>query len=273
MSESVRAVDRALGILSCFSQAEPVLSLTQIAQQLSMPKSTAHRLLGTLESKRFVNRDQATGMYHLGYRFVEMASLVFQKMDLQQWVLPYLQRLSDECGETVDLAVLDGADVIYLQVVESSQRVKLAAAVGQRLPAYCTASGKAFMAYLPDDQVNKIFSAGVTRYARNTRVSLPDLLQDLRATRERGFAISEEEYENDIYAVAAPILDAKGYPIAAIAVVGPSYRLSHERMLVLAQLVRGTTDAITREIGHATLSAIISNTATTGSAGPTDKRG
>ncbi len=273
LPQTVRAVDRALAILLCFSREQPALSLTQIAQELRIPKSTAHRLLSTLESRWFVTRDHATGMYHLGYRFIEMASLVLQRVDLQEWVVPHLQRLSDECGETVDLAVLDGPHVVYLQVVEGSQRVKIAAAVGQRLPAYCTASGKAFMAYLPDHEVSKILGSGMIRHTPNTRISLPDLYEDLRMTRERGFAMSEGEYEADIHAVAAPILDGHAYPVAVIAVVGPSYRLPRQRMLMLAQSLRATTDAIAHEIGHAALSLMIARTATTPSAGQTDKRG
>ena len=198
---------------------------------MGIHKSTVHRLLATLESRRFVNRNEGTGLYHLGLRFIEMASLVLKDVDLQRWARPYLQRLADECGETVDLAVLDGTHVVYLEVVESPQRVKIAAAVGQRLPAPCTASGKAFMAFLPDDHVAAIIDAGLTRHTEQTLVSPQDLYEDLRRTRERGFAISEQEYEKDINAVAAPILDASGYPVAAIAVVGPSYRLPHERML------------------------------------------
>src|SRR5512136_2791587 len=113
-----------------------------------MNKSTVHRLLGTLESKHFIHRSKTTGLYHLSFRFVEMAALVLQDVDLQRWAQPYLERLVAECDETADLAVLDGAHVIYLQVVESPRPVKLAVAVGQRLPAFCTASGKAFLAYL-----------------------------------------------------------------------------------------------------------------------------
>ena len=273
MSESVRAVERALDVLLCFSQDDPTLSLTRIAGQVGMPKSTVHRLLATLESKRFINRDKATGMYHLGFRFIEMASLVLQDVDLPRWAQPYLQRLSAECGETVDLAVLEGTHVIYLQVVESPQRVKLAAAVGQKLPAFCTASGKAFMAYLPDEQVSQILSEGLTKYTDNTKISLTDLYKDLRVTRERGFAISEQEYEKDIHAVAAPILNADGYPIAVIAVVGPSFRLPRERMLMLGHSIQLTTDAIAHEVGLVALSAIISQTATPGIAGQTEQRG
>ena len=266
MSESVRAVARSLDILLCFSQSEPVLSLTEIAGRVKMPKSTVHRLLATLESKRFIKRDEATGFYHLGLRFIEMATLVQQNLDLERWAQPYLQRLCAECGETVDLAVLEGEQVVYLQVVESPQRVKLAAAVGQRLPAFCTASGKAFMAYLPDEQVTRILNAGLTRYTDSTRVSLEELRDELQLTRQRGFATSEQEYEKDIHAVAAPILNDDGYPLMVIAIVGPSFRMPHERMMVLGQSVRATIEVIKREVGPA-LSAIVSKTSTTGLAG------
>jgi len=156
--------------------------------------------------------------------------------------------LAAEHRETVDLAILEGADVVYLQVVESPQRVKLAAAPGQRLPAFCTATGKAFLAYLPEEQVQDILKQGLVKYTEHTKIALPDLREDLRLTRERGFAISEQEYEDGINAVAAPILDVNNYSIAAIAVAGPSFRLSRERMLALGPAIRATADTIAREI-------------------------
>jgi DNA-binding IclR family transcriptional regulator len=212
-------------------------------------------------------------MYSLGVRFIEMASVVLQHMDLQRWVQPYLQRLSDECGETVDLAVLDGAHVVYLQVIDSPHRVKLAAAVGQRLPAFCTASGKAFLAYLPAGQVHQILEQGLPRYTAHTITSLPELYQDLSATRERGFAISQQEYEDDVHAVAAPIIDGTGEPVAVIAVAGPSFRLPRERMVALGQSICSTIDAITREIGATALSTVFSRTAPVPVAGQTNLRG
>jgi len=260
MTESVRAIERALDVLLCFSQDEPVLSLTQIAERLDMPKSTIHRYLATLESARFVRRDGASGLYHLGFRFIEMASLVLQEADLVRWAQPHLEHLAAECGETVDLAVLDGAQVVYLQVIESPHRVKIAAAVGQRLPAFCTASGKAFLAFLPDDQVDQILSQDMTRYTDRTRVSADALHEDLRATQERGFAISEEEYERDINAVAAPILDALGCPVAVIAVAGPAFRLTRERMLELGRSIQAVTAALADEVGPAGLNAIVART-------------
>jgi DNA-binding IclR family transcriptional regulator len=256
LPESVRAVDRALEILLCFSQEKPVLSLTEIADHIGISKSTVHRLLATLESKRFLIKNSTTGKYHLGYCLLEMVSQAFNDVD-QRWLLPYLQHLADACGETVDLAVLDDDHVIYLQVIESNQPVKLSAAIGQRLPAFCTASGKAFLAFLPQERVSKILASPLTLFTEKTPLVLENLRVDLDETRLRGFAISEQEYEKDINAVASPILSADGYPIAAIAIAGPSFRLPRERMLSLGRTIQKEIITINREVGLTALSALI----------------
>ena len=188
MAEPVRAVDRALDILLCFTREQPSLSLTQIAELVRMSKTTVHRLLATLETKRFVTKDKGTGLYRLGFRLIEMASLVLQDVEIQRWARPYLQSLSNLVGETVDLAILDGSQVVYLDVIESPQRIKLAAAVGQRLPAFCTASGKAILAYMPEETVRKILGENMRKYTDHTDVSIPDILEDLRVTAGRGYA-------------------------------------------------------------------------------------
>jgi IclR family transcriptional regulator, KDG regulon repressor len=265
VAQSVRAVERAMEILSCFTRDNPALTLTEIAELVRISKSTVHRLLATLEGRRFITRDRSTGIYRLGFQFIEMASLV--DMDLQHWSLPYLQHLSTSCGETVDLAVLDGASMIYLQVIESQQRVKLAVAIGQRLPAYCTASGKAFLAFLPTEQVNTILRGEFLKYTERTPTSLAAVHEALRAARAQGFAISEQEYEQDINAVAAPILSQAQHPIAVVAVAGPSYRLTSDRMLDLGQTLRGVTEAIAREVGVAAITSTIIKKRASGSAG------
>jgi DNA-binding IclR family transcriptional regulator len=231
--------------------------MTQIAQSIHMSKTTVHRLLATLEKRRFLTRDQITGLYRLGFRFIEMASLVLQDVELHRWAEPYLRRLAAECGETVDLSILDGSQVMYLQVIESPQRLKLAAAVGQRLPAFCTASGKALLAYLPEEKVRKVLREDLKRYTAHTKTSIREILDDLRITRARGYALSDQEYEKDINAVAAPIFDAENHPIAAIAIVGPSFRLTKERLPKLGESIRRLTREIASEVGVVALSAII----------------
>jgi IclR family transcriptional regulator, KDG regulon repressor len=257
LSQSVRAVERALDILLCFTHEEPTRSLTQIAESVQMSKTTVHRLLTTLENKRFITRDKVTSLYRLGFRFIEMASLVLQDVELHRWAFPYLQRLSEEFGETIDLSILDGSHVIYLEVIESPQRVKLAAAVGQRLPAAFTASGKALIAYLPEEQAKKIISDNIAEFTHHASNSVQDLLADLKATAERGYAIAEQEYEDAINAVAAPIFDADRHPIASIAIVGPSFRLTKDRLPALGESICKMTRVISNEVGLVALSTIV----------------
>jgi len=230
--------------------------MSQIAERAGIHKSTVHRLLATLEAKRFLHRDPGNGLYRLGFQLVELASLALMDMDLPRCAGPHLQRLAADSGETVDLATLDGEHVVYLQVIESPQRLKIAAAVGQRLPAYCTATGKAILAFLPSAEVERIIAHGMPRQTDRTKVSPADLWRDLAATRERGFALSEQEFEPEINAVAAPVLDRSGNPIGSIAIVGPSFRMPAGRMLTLGRQAVEAAQAVSHEVGLATLAKL-----------------
>jgi IclR family KDG regulon transcriptional repressor len=228
MSESIRAVERALDVLLCFTSQTSELTMSQISERIGINKSTVHRLLSTLEGKRFVERDQLTGAYRPGLRLLQLASLAMGQNNLRLLAVSFLHDLSDRYLENVNLAVLDEADVVYVDVIEGSQRVKLAAIPGQKLPAFCTASGKAILAFLPDDQVRHILERGMPKYTPTTRTSIEEFLDDIKLVRERGFAISEGEFEDGINAVAAPICNQ---PIASVSIAGPAYRLSRDRML------------------------------------------
>jgi IclR family transcriptional regulator, KDG regulon repressor len=248
LSEPIRAVDRALDVLLCFSSNTPVLSMTQISEIVGMNKSTVHRLLATLEAKRFVQRDPLTGLYQPGNRLLQMAFLTTQKNNLNEVVEPYMKKLNEAYRETITLSILDDSDVVYSSVVESQQTVKLAARPGQRLPAFCTASGKVLMAYSDEEIIQKIFDKGFPEYTSFTIRSSETLIHIFRLVRERGFAYSEQEYEEGINAVAAPILDRNSHPLAAIAVAGPAYRLTVDRMLEIGPAVAETAREVTREL-------------------------
>jgi IclR family acetate operon transcriptional repressor len=248
VSESIRAVERALDVLLCFSKKTPELSMTQIAEKVGINKSTVHRLLATLEAKRFVERDPVTGTYRAGIHLLQMAYLTMESNDVSRVAEPFLQRLSEMHRETIDLAVFDGNDVVFTKVIESPQRVKLAAAIGQRLPAFCTASGKAILAFLPLTTVEHILEHGMPKYSQFTPTSPAEYYKDLQQTREAGFSISDQEYEEGISAVSAPIFGKNGLPIAAVAVAGPAYRLSREKMVEIGPSVRDIALEISREI-------------------------
>jgi IclR family acetate operon transcriptional repressor len=246
MSESVRAVDRALDVLLCFSNQTPELTMTQIAERVGIHKSTAHRLLATLENKRFIQRDPNTGIYRLGIRLLQMAYLTLEQNDLRRLAAPFMHHLCDRYEENIDLAVLDDTDVVFVNILEGPQRVKLAAAIGQRLPAIATASGKAILGFLHEKQVRDILDRGIPQLTPYTLNSPDEIFNNLNSVRELGFAISEQELEQQINAVAAPIFDQGNYPIASVAVAGPAYRLTRERMIEIGpDLV-----AITKEISQ-----------------------
>ncbi len=248
MSESIRAVERALDVLLCFTSQTPKLTMSQISEKIGINKSTVHRLLSTLEGKRFVERDPVTGIYSPGIRFFQLASLAMEQNNLRRLAAPFLQELRDRHQENVNLSLLDGTDVVYVDVIESSQRVKLAAVPGQRLPAFCTASGKSMLAFLPEDQAVRILEHGMPRYTQRTFTSLEKLLEEIRQIRERGFAISEEEFEDGINAVAAPICSQ---PIASVSIAGPSFRLTRERMLEIGTGLSTIAKNITLEVERA----------------------
>lgn len=255
MSESIRAVERALDVLSCFSSRTPKLTMTQIADEIGINKSTVHRLLGTLEKRRFVQRDPATGAYELSIRLLQMAYLTLEHNDLRQLTTPFVRRLCDQYRENVDISVLDEADVVFVNHLEGPQRVKVAAATGQRLPAFATASGRAILAYLPAEVVQRILALGMPRYTPHTPVLAEQVLDDLCLIREQGFAVSEQEYEEGIDAVAAPILDGNNRPFGAVAIVGPAYRLTCERMLEIGPSLAQMGKEIAQELaiaGHTT---------------------
>ena len=248
MSESIRAVERALDVLLCFSSQTPELSMTQIAERVGIHKSTVHRLLSTLEKKRFVDRDPITGSYHPGIRLLQVAYLSFEQNDLRRIATPFLRILCERSLETVDLAIIDGTEVIYLDVIESPQRVKLAAAIGMRLPTYCTASGKAILAYLPEESVKRILAGGMPRHTEHSLTDLETLFENLHLIREQGFAFSEQEYEEGINAVGAPILDHNNLPIASVAVAGPAYRLTRTRMMEISPFILSTANSIAEQL-------------------------
>lgn len=248
MSESIRAVERALEVLLCFSSQTPELSMTQISEKVGINKSTVHRLLATLERNRFVERNPVTGIYKPGVRLLQMAFLTLEHNDLRRLAAPFLKQLCDMYSENVNLSILDDTEVVYIDIVESTQRVKLAASPGQRLPAFCTASGKAIMAFMPSDKVYRILDGGMTKFTNYTITLQDEFIKNIKLAKDRGFAFSEQEFEEGINAVAAPIIGKNDEPIASVSIAGPAYRLTLARMMKIGPSLVAATRKIAQEI-------------------------
>ena len=222
--------------------------MTEIAGQVGLHKSTTHRILATLESRRFVQRDPNTGLYRLGLRLVRLVHVGLSHDGLLQLAIPHLRRLNEEFEENVHLTVLDDTNVVYVHVIEGQRRVKLAAALGESLPAHATASGKAILAFLPEAELLRILGEGMRQYTSHTIDSVDGFIKNSRRILEQGYAVSEQEFESDITAVAAPVLDADSYPLASISIAGPAYRLHRKRILEIAPSLLSEVRLLSQEV-------------------------
>ncbi|HPS33120.1 MAG TPA: IclR family transcriptional regulator [Anaerolineaceae bacterium] len=224
-SNSVRAVDRALDVLLCFNAQTPALNMTQISERIGIHKSTVHRLLATLERRNFVRRDPETGVYRLGYRLLQMAYLSQENIGIRQIALPYMRMLNEKYRETIDLAILDNGEALFLDVIQSPQRVKLASSMGQHLPAFSTASGKAILAWLPEEEALAVLQNTNISFTPNIVPTREAFLEDMRETRKRGYSLDCEGLETGIHAVGVPLFRSDGTPIASLAIAGPAFRM------------------------------------------------
>jgi len=232
---TVRAVERALDLLLCFAE-ESDLSLTELSARAGLHKSTAHRLLASLEGKGFVRRDPVSERYRLGYRIWELSANLAQDDDPAVILLPEMERLRDQLGETVSLYVRDGLERIRVQAVQSSQAIRRVAPVGARLPLHVGASGKILVAFGTPELQRELLASGLWTDAEQ-RCAFERQLQE---ARESGYATSLEEREAGAAAIAAPIFNRAHRMVAALAVSGPLNRLTAGAMKEDAPLLLET---------------------------------
>ncbi|SCW61491.1 transcriptional regulator, IclR family [Paenibacillus tianmuensis] len=222
---TVRAVERALDILLCFTEAED-LNLTEISTKVGLHKSTVHRLLASLEGKGFIIRDPASERYRLGFRIWELSANLTHSDDPALIVLPEMERLRDQVGETVSLYVRDGMERVRVQAVQSNQAIRRVAPIGARLPLSVGASSKILVAFADPDEQQLLLRDP----SWPTVVSPAAYLQQLEEVKTLGYATSVEEREPGAAAVAAPIFGRAQRLVAALAVSGPANRLTLKKM-------------------------------------------
>ncbi|MGI9538738.1 MAG: IclR family transcriptional regulator [Miltoncostaeaceae bacterium] len=246
----IQAIERAVAILSAFSAEEPELGVTEMAERLDLHKSTVHRFVVNLEAAGFLERDVRSGRYRLGIRIFELGGLVMQQMNLWDEALPFLEGLVRDTGETGHLAVLDGGEAIYVERVEARRALRVPSAIGRGYPAHATNLGKVLLADLPKAELRELVaSKGLHAYTPNTITSLADLEEELDRIREQGYAVDNEEYDEGLRCVGAPILDHSGRVVAAIGIGGPVTRVTPERIEPLAAVLRDAADGLSRRLG------------------------
>lgn len=234
---TVRAVERALDILMCFT-SETDLGLTEISIKIGLHKSTVHRLLTTLEEKGFVIRNSATEKYRLGFRIWELSANLSQVDDPAILLLPEMERLRDQLGETVSLYLRDGKERIRIQAVQSNQPVRRVAPVGMRLPLTVGASSKVLIAFAKESIQQELLDT----MEWSSPIEKEHYMMQLDDIRAQGYATSLEEREPGAAAVSAPIYDRSHQLTAALSVSGPVSRLSMKKLREFAPLIIETAE-------------------------------
>lgn len=253
----VQVLDRAVGILDTLADTSNDLGPAGIADRLSLHKSTIHRLLTVLEQHELIRRNQNSGKYALGLRLFELGTHAVAGLRLREQAHPFLARLVRETGETAHVCVLDGCDTVSVANVEGSRNVRMPATVGRRTPAHCTSVGKAMLAFLPPVRIDDLLARVPLRaFTTKTLVTRRALLADLEQVRLRGYAIDDEEVEEGLRCVGAPIRNHAGEVVASMSIAGPTFRVTKERVPVFARSVMSAARDLSAELGYRGSSAM-----------------
>ena len=249
-SDQVQSLVRALAIVNRLAADDEGVTLTEVAQQVGLSPSTAHRLLTTLEQERYVHFDSERRLWSVGVQAFVAGSAFLKTRSLVATARPPMRALMEESAETVNLAVEDQFEAIYLAQVECRQMMRAFARPGARVPLHCSSVGKALLSAMADGDLARVLHRqGLPRVTVKTISTTAALRADLARARERGYALDDEEHAVGLRCVAAVIFNETRDPVAAVSIAGPMARIPDERIPLLGDLVRRKADAITAQLG------------------------
>ncbi len=246
----VQSVDRALALLGVLADRRSWCSLTDLAESLDVHKSTAFRLLSTLQVHGLVEQDPATSQYRLGFGVLRLAGALTWRPDVMRYANPVCERLSTETDETVNVAVLEDFEAVNIAQFIPGSTVVSQNWLGRRTPLHCTSTGKVFLAHMAPRRRNEALAGPLERLTEHTVVSRRALTAQLREIRAQGYACAIEELEIGLRAVAAPIRSAHDDVLAAVSVSGPASRIPVDMLPRIGEMVREAALEISRAIGY-----------------------
>jgi DNA-binding IclR family transcriptional regulator len=249
-TQVLASVANAARLLKEFGKGDREIGVSELARRLGLGKSTTHRLLHTLTVERLLEQDPVTGAYRLSLTMHELGANVQAAMDIHTAASPVMEQLRNMTKETIQVAVLDGRHVVYVERRESPQTIRLFGRVGHRNDAHCTSTGKLLLAYLPPHQLDEVLAGW--RLPRKTPYTIGDqatLRAQLAVIRRQGWAENVQESELGVASIAAPIRDARGAVVAALSVAGPVQRLDGANLRRFTRHALEAASAIGRRLG------------------------
>ncbi len=251
-SPGTQAIRRAISLLKSFSDNQPEWHLNDLADANGLNRTTAYRLMNTLENEGLVIRHRDSRLYSLGPELIALGGCAMRSYDLRTLTRPYLQELAKTTGEAATLEVLAGRYGIVIDETSGQHLVGVSQDVGARLPLHATSTGKVLLAYAEPEKVSAVLSSPFAKLTPHT-VDSPDLLQaQIQQIRQRGYAVTVNELEIGFVAIAAPIFDHDNRVIAAVSIGGPSARLTPSRVEEAIDIVVQAAKDISRRLGHRT---------------------
>jgi IclR family acetate operon transcriptional repressor len=245
-------LDKGLRVLEALaaSEAEAGLTLTELSRRLAMNRTTLFRFLVTLRARGYVQREPGSDRYRLGTGVLYLASALLNGLDIRRVAQPLLRALRDQTQELVHLTIFDHGEVVTVERVEGTQPLSLQTEIGVRRPAYCTATGKAFLAYLDPQEVAAILAAGMPAVTARTITTPEAMAEQLAEVRRQGYAYDDEERIEGVRCVAAPVFGPDRSVIATISIAAPTLRMPVARVRQLGEEVCRSADAIAERLGY-----------------------
>ena len=243
------SVTSALLVMKAFSAEEAEIGISSLAKRLGLAKSTVHRLAVTLAAEGFLEQNPDTGRYRLGLSLFTLGALARRRMDVSNVSRPLLGVLRDKYQEATTLAILSGPSIMFLHNLESGQAIGTRAHIGDLKPAYCTAEGRVLLAFSPPPVLAAVLAEPREQRTSKTLVEAKALQQLLDEVRQAGYAIDDEESEEGMRCLAAPVRDISGKVVAAVGLAGPTQRLTKKDLRAMAPEVVATGEAVSARLG------------------------
>lgn len=248
---TVQSVERTLDIVEALSANRTGIGVTELSKALNLHKSTVHRLLTTLMVRKYVEQDSESGKYRLSVKLFELGNAVLSKLNMRSHALPFLRELRERCRETVQLSIVDQNEVLYIDVLESPEKIGVKAQIGERAPLYCTAPGKAWLAGLPDERLYEVVRGMEFKPRTAATLSNFDAIKEqIAGIKESGVSRDMGEYSDDLRGVGAAIKNYRGRVIACISIAIPASRFNEASFQDLAKAIKETADKISYSVGY-----------------------
>lgn len=248
-SGSAKALTKGIALVDLLAAHPRGLRLAEVIRGADVPKATALRLLDALAGAGLVRCDDA-GRYRLGPQCAVWGSAFIDHLDLRSEAADLLAELAEASGETAHLGIADGIRILYIDKIDSPHSLRMFSRVGATNPMYCTALGKAILAFAPPATVDEVVAAGLARRTENTLTDAESLRAELARVRRRGYAVDDVENEEGVRCTGAPVFDHHGRVAAALSVAGPVSRMTRERLATLSPRVAAAGLELSRRLGY-----------------------